>query len=140
MNCEEAQELWEDYYRKELPKEQQHEVTEHLEQCSSCKEFFASAVEVHKAMHAVPERTVPGDLWAEISDTLDSKAQDTAPIWTMFRIPRYALVPAVMAVIMFLSLAGLQVERYTAQKEATGYIIEINRYLHSDISWDEEGI
>jgi predicted anti-sigma-YlaC factor YlaD len=135
MKCAEVKNLWEEYQKKKLPREQKEEVDRHLTDCKDCRDFYTSYNEIYAKSQGLANRPLPAGLWQGIAAELTTD-RSTSPFWeSLLVFPRYALATSAVALILFASLTVIKVDQHVARTQANDYLGQINDYLSSDSSW-----
>ena len=136
MKCKEFQEKWEPYRDGKLTKAETQTMDQHLQNCAKCRREAKALAETYKNLQKIRDKNAPLGLWSEIEDTLLHKERRSGQekVWGF---PQPGLALSLAVIVLVISLAGIQVNRYQARREVNQHLSEIFSYTRADTSWVE---
>src|SRR5262249_55538753 len=106
MRCERLQELLPGYIDGDLPGRQNQQVSDHLDNCETCRRELSAQQRALRALDA-GRHSVSIDLWADFSRRLQTQSPPPPPFWRLLCQPGLAVATAGVAVAL---MAGLAVQ------------------------------
>lgn len=104
MRCERLQALLPAYIDGDLPRRQNQQVSDHLDDCEPCRRELTAQQRALRALDA-GRHTVSIDLWADFSRRLQAQSPPPLPLWSALWQPGLAVAAAGVAVALIGALA-----------------------------------
>ena len=112
MQCNEVKHIIDQVFDRELPSEALNDLSQHLDSCSSCKQYLDESTKLHSAI----ESCKTGELDEEFYVRLGNEAKDydvRIPIWENFVYnPRTRMLVTIAAVFIIAVVGGFAIYHY----------------------------
>lgn len=123
MICKDAREKLVEYYYKELPRDAEDSVSQHLEQCRSCRDCYNELSDMLSTIR-LQEPMLPERFWTDLDKEVFSRIDMKNKSIFLFRP-----VPAFIAVLLLIAVV-FGGGRYFNSKQTQDYIAENYELLH----------
>lgn len=99
MACQKVEELLVDYIEGALSSEEEQEVRDHIETCSSCQKELEQQQEILRLLDIEVEKVeVPHDLMMQVQEKIDQQPHKSR--WKPF-VLRFGIVAVVLSMLLF---------------------------------------